>query len=136
MRCSNRETGFTLIEVLVAFMILALSLAVLFRIFSGGLTSVAVSGDYSRAIQVARSRLAAAGTSEPLLPGVSRGDDGERFHWQRTVSRYLPPQAADRPQGRLAAYSVTIDVYWETDGREKHISLESIRLQEADGVAG
>ena len=92
MRANRHQRGFSLIEILVAFMILAMSLTVIYRIFSGGLRNVALSEDYARAVLVAESQLAAIGISEPLVRGVSSGEWGERFRWQRVVEQYQPWQ--------------------------------------------
>ena len=90
MGARHTAQGFTLIEVLVAFMILTLSLSVLFRIFSGGLNNVAVAGNYAQAVLVAESQLALVGHDEPLLVGQSYGEAGERFRWRRTIENYVP----------------------------------------------
>ena len=53
MRARQRhQQGFSLIEILVAFMILAMSLTVIFRIFSSGTRNVALSEDYAQAVLV------------------------------------------------------------------------------------
>ena len=90
MGARHTAQGFTLIEVLVAFMILALSLSVLFRIFSGGLNNVAVAGDYAQAVLVAESQLAVVSRSEPLVAGQTYGESGERFRWRRIIEDYMP----------------------------------------------
>jgi len=71
MRAKHQQ-GFSLIEILVAFVILAMSLTVIFRIFSGGLRNVALSEDYAQAVLVAESQLSAIGVSEPDGGGVGR----------------------------------------------------------------
>jgi len=88
----RHQRGFSLIEILVAFMILAMSLTVIFRIFSGGLRNVALSEDYARAVLVAQSQLSVSGISAPLQPGLTSGEWGERFRWQRLVEHYRPWQ--------------------------------------------
>ena len=74
MPASQRQRGFTLIEILVAFMVLTLVLTVVFRIFSGGLRNVELSSDYTRAVLVAESQLTAAGITAPLEIGETSGD--------------------------------------------------------------
>ena len=69
MTVKSRSCGYTLIEVLIAMMILALSLTVIFRIFSGGLRNIGIASDYSHAVMVAESVLAATGVTEALEPG-------------------------------------------------------------------
>ena len=53
--CTNRQSGFSLLEVLVAFAILSMSLGVLYQAFSNSLRNVGASGDYSRAMIIAVS---------------------------------------------------------------------------------
>ena len=131
MRASRHQRGFSLIEILVAFMILAMSLTVIFRIFSGGLRNVALAEDYARAVLVAESQLAAIGVSEPLERGVSSGEWGRRFHWQRVVEDYQPWQQNKELVAPLLAYRVTVNVDWEHAGRSRQVTLNSVRLKPA-----
>jgi general secretion pathway protein I len=150
-----RQRGFTLLEVLVAFAILALSLGVLIHIFSTGLDNLALGGQYSRAILLAQSRLAALGVEEPLAAGGSSGEFGDGYRWHVTVTPYnLPaPTGADSEGigvqpglsgslfrgglGGLApglggasvqAYNVAVEVMWEEGGHARSVTLRSLKL--------
>ena len=125
------ERGFTLIEVLVAFVILALSLTVLLRIFSGGLRNVEVSSDYARAVLVAQAQLAAAGVSEPLELGETRGEWDQRFRWRRRVEPYVPGDVETPLPESVTAYHITVEVDWDNGTQQRHISLSSLRLSTA-----
>lgn len=128
-----RNGGYTLIEVLVAFMILALALTVLLRIFSGGLRNVSVSSDYARAVLVAEAQLATAGVTDALVPGETYGDDGGRFRWTRIVSNYVPYEGYGREALPVPAYHITVVVEWPHAGSTRQIDLSTIRLARAGG---
>ena len=129
MKASRSQQGFTLIEILVAFMILALTLTVIFRIFSGGLRNVALSEDYARAVLVAESQLSSAGISQPLELGVTSGEWGTRFRWERVVEYYRPWEQDKALTAPLQAFQVTVNVDWEHAGDTRQISLSSVRLK-------
>lgn len=128
MTASRQQRGFTLIEVLVAFMILAISLSVIFRIFSDGLRNVAISEDYAQAMLVAEAQLASAGLDEPLLDGVTAGEWDTRFRWQRVVEPYRPWEQDKALAVPLQAYRVTISVDWSDAGQTRQVTLSSVRL--------
>lgn len=130
MLAKRQAQGYTLIEVLVAMVILAMSLTVLFRIFSTGLNNVGVSADYARAVLIAETQLAQAGISVSLETGELDGTVDERFYWTRTVADYSPFALADADRSPVAAYQVTVAVEWQHSGRSRAISLSSIRLQQ------
>jgi len=132
MLASRQQRGFTLIEILVAFMILAMSLTVIFRIFSGGLRNVALSEDYARAVLVAESHLSTVGISEPLERGVTSGEWGERFRWQRVIEHYQPWEQEKELTAPLLAYRVSVNVDWEHAGRTRQITLNSVRLKQVE----
>ena len=129
-----RQTGYTLIEVLVAFMILALALTVLMRIFSGGLRNVSVSSDYAVATLIAESRLAAAGIDVPLTPGEMSGTEGERFEWTVSVQDYQPWPGYRSAAKGIDAYRVTVTVEWPHGDNTRRIGLSTIRLRTPEGI--
>ena len=117
--------GFTLIEVLIAFVILALALGALLPGFSAGLRGLDAADDYATAAMFAESRLAAVGREAPLEEGTTSGEFDERFSWRLDVTA-LPE--AD-PDGVLPVlpYGVVLTVSWgEGDGRS--IVVETLRL--------
>jgi general secretion pathway protein I len=126
------EAGFTLLEVLVAFVIAALALSVLFQGSIDGLRSVRVSGQYQEALSRARSRLAAVDVGAPLVPGTRQGDDGGGFRWETRVtpSATAPTArgtAADLARGpRVGLYAVSVSVTW-TDGGNRQVRLDGLR---------
>lgn len=119
--------GFSLLEVLVAFTILAMLLGALFQVFSAGLHA-AHSGDrYTRATVIAQSQLAALGVEYALLEGVNSGTTNDEYHWRVTVSRYEDDQL---PQTGLALQPLAVDVevFWEESGGPRTLTLKSMLL--------
>ena len=128
-----RQSGYTLIEVLVAFMILALALAVLMRIFSGGLRNVSVSSDYATATLIAESRLAAAGIDVSLAPGEISGTEGERFEWTVSVQDYEPWPGYRSAAKGVGAYRIMVTVEWPHGDNTRSVGLSTIRLRTEGG---
>jgi general secretion pathway protein I len=120
--------GYTLIEVLVAFVILAMALTVLLRIFSGGVRNVAVSSDYAKAVLIAESRLATAGIDDTLAPGETDGVESGRFRWTRVVTDYEPANDYGSTVKGLRAYHVTVTVSWPNGDKERRVELNTVRL--------
>ena len=120
--------GFSLIEILVAFVVLSLTLSVIMQIFSGGLRNVRHSDNYSRALYLAESRLAALGVEQPLREGVISGELDQRFRWQISVRPYREAVTADETLLKLALYHVMVVVSWDDGGQARQLELTSLRL--------
>jgi len=134
-RHARRSRGFSLLEVLAAFVILALVATSLFGLFSGALGNASAADDWSRALLVAQSRLAVAASTQPLTESSDAGaeDDG-RIRWQSRVAPWEPPEAdpelanvAESMTTRL--YRIEVDVRFPgVAGGERTISLATLRL--------
>jgi len=131
----KKARGFSLIEVLVAFVILALVATSLFRLFSSSLTNASISEEWSRALQVAESRLATAAAAQPLKEATERGTDLDgRVEWQINVTPYVVADVdpeLDRASETLAMrlLRISVDVkYKGGDGRERTFSLATVRM--------
>lgn len=134
-----RDGGFTLLEVLVAFVIAALAMGALLQGAGGGLQSTSVSGHYQEALSRARSRLAALGPSPAL--GEQGGDDGGGYRWRTSVVLLAAAAGGSRegvdpprPRGggsRPVLLGVTVRVLWGLDGgggTERSVVLATERL--------
>jgi len=127
--------GFSLLEVLVAFVILALVATAVFRLFGGALNNAAAADEWSRALLVAESQLAFAANGKTLREGTDQGTESDgRIRWQTVVAAYNPPNTPDeleRASDALPArlYKVSVDVRFPGDnGRERVVSLSTIKL--------
>lgn len=126
------ERGFSLLEILVAFAILALSLGVLMRIFSGSMNATALAAEYSRAAALAEAKLNAVGVDIPLTPGVHQGEPEAGIDWVVNIHP-MPLPAWLGENTPLIPYAVTVVATWPINGtgRDRRVVLESIRLDEA-----
>jgi general secretion pathway protein I len=107
---SARRRGFTLIEALAAFAILALSLGQLLRSVGLGAENERRADFLTRATADGQSHLAALGLSLPLVAGESSGQYDDGLRWRLDVSR--DRAVASAAGGSLAiGYRVRLDIH-------------------------
>ena len=132
----RNERGFTLLEVVIAFAIAAMALAVMFKTASGGMLAVNTAGRYEEAVSRAKSHLSAIGHDGPLSETETEGDDGSGFHWRLRivpVATASPGDAALTPFLQASArkptlYSVEVGISWTEAGRKHEFLLQSQRI--------
>ncbi|MGH8593790.1 MAG: type IV pilus modification PilV family protein [Gammaproteobacteria bacterium] len=141
------ERGFSLLEVLVSFVILALTLSVLLRAYGTSVRNAGIAEQHLRAASVAESLLARLGRDVALQPGEASGEIGAyRWHW--LISPYeLPPlapfalsnptaQAQDEEgeqQGSALrtlpkAFQVRLTLAWGAPASTRSLALSTLRI--------
>jgi general secretion pathway protein I len=135
----SRAAGFSLLEVLVAFVIAALALVVLYRAGLTGLLSTQAASHYEEATARARSHLTMAVHASPLVAGDWRGDDGGGFAWHLRVAPIA--STAVQPVGALTLrgsasfpvtlYAVTVWITWRDGGGAREVRLDTEQIGQA-----
>lgn len=120
--------GMTLIEVLVAFIVLSLTMAVIMQIFSGGMRNARLAESYSRAVFLAESKMAAVGLERPLAFGEESGQVGEDMQWRVSVTPAEEDPSTNAQLMSVRLYQVRVTASWGEDDRERKFELFSLRL--------
>lgn len=132
----NAQRGYTLIEVIAAFALLALALTLLLGSLSGALRQVRGAADRGHAALHARSLIDQVGVGEPLRPGTRNGelDDG-RYRWTLEVARWRDPAAVGGAIDPAAPQllEVRLALQWGDGGPRERLQLRTLRLQ-APGI--
>ncbi len=121
----KRNSGFTLIEVLIAFAILALVLGVVFRTLATGLSHERTAGLVTARVLEARSILERLGADVALEEGTIEGRLATGETWTLTVSLLDPDAGGDGRTGALNAYLAELSVAGD-DGRM--LRLQTLKL--------
>ncbi|MDQ1063887.1 prepilin-type N-terminal cleavage/methylation domain-containing protein [Stenotrophomonas sp. SORGH_AS_0282] len=130
----KHQRGYSLLEVIVAFALLALALTLLLGSLSGAARQVHNADLRTRAMLHAQSLLAATGIEQPLQEGRSQGDweDG-RYRWELQVEPYVDARASALPQAAATTVSgptlaqLTLQVRWG-EGNGERLQWRSLRL--------
>ena len=130
-RVSGSDKGFTLIEILVAISILAISLVVILQLFSGALKSSRVSDEYTRGIFYAQEKMEEILLKQRLTSGVEEGEFDPAYRWRAEIVRMeqTEEEASKLP---FDTFQITVNVTWGTDamGKGKQFQLSTLKVVE------
>lgn len=133
---TERAQGFTLLEVVVAFAIFAVTTAAVMRAAGDSLSMSTVASRYATATLIAESKLALAGVEKPLTVGETSGRTEEGFGWRTRVTAIEADTADDDGAGtgaRIAPYAIAVTVGWGDGGRDRKVTLRTVRLATVEG---
>lgn len=128
----NKQRGFSLLEILIAFSILALSLGILLKIFSAGVDTAVVAENYTVAVEIAESLMSKTGVETPLQTGQEEGTENEKYHWRVVVSPFeFNPENVDVTALNAMLFRVKVTVTWgddNTHANERRVELTTLKL--------
>ncbi len=124
------NTGFSLLEILVAFSIMAMAMGILLRIFSGGVNTAILVSDYTQAIQIAESQLAVVGIEDELEEGENSGTFADKFRWNTVITAFDPGMDDFTvEQLPVEPFQVQVTVEWGEGKGVRSFSLDTLRLK-------
>lgn len=140
-----KSRGYTLIEVIVAFALLAVGLGILLAILSGGVRQVAWAGQATHAALYADSLMSTLGADSRLQTSRRQGEfEHGRYRWTMQIVREqqpVPPPSAEESAGRNAPplpdpgdvnfranelYRIALDLRWG-DAPDQRLHIDTLR---------
>lgn len=124
--------GFTLLEVMLAFVVFALSFAALLEIMGGSMRNVRRAGDDTEVALYAQSLMDMVGTEIPIAEGSYDGTGMDRYQWRLDIYLYDDGGGAGSTQelaelSGVELYRIDLDIEWETGRRLRDVRLSTIR---------
>jgi general secretion pathway protein I len=133
----DREAGFTLLEVMVAFIIAALAITLLYNGATGGLNATETAARTQEAVALARSHITAVGRGEAISRQETSGVDGDGYEWHLHVlsvgSRELTLSDSDRANDtkptKAILYDIAVTESWTEAGHPHAVTLQTRRFE-------
>ena len=123
--------GFTLLEVLVAFAILAVALGAILQAFSQGLRVMTVAERHVAATLLAKTKLAEVGTAIPLEDGefwgVFESDLETPYEWRIVIEPFEGEEGAEAEFAGLRIFQVAVEVGWDERFPARLVTLRTAR---------
>lgn len=136
-RTLNNRGGFTLIEILVAVTILAVTISSLYRVFGGTLYTIKTAEGYARATVLAERMMnEILYENESFAPETSNGgfEGNERFKWESEIEEYVAPIGRaeedtiyNNQLGDIVTYKVSVKVAWMEGQKEQRLELATLK---------
>lgn len=127
----KRQSGFTLIEVVVAFSLLAVGLAAVMQIAIGAMRQARNAAQFTEASLYAQSLLDIVGVGERLEEGGDSGRFGDDYSWQLDITPYEATSASDSPLDPAIApvdlYRLDLTVTWGRGRRVHEAEFSTLR---------
>jgi general secretion pathway protein I len=128
----GRNQGFTLLEVLLAFLVFALSFATVLEILSGSIRNTVRAREYTEVALIAQSVMDQVGLDIPLEEGGSATGEVGEYRWEVGIFAYAD-SAPDSRSLELAELTrtellqVELIVEWGDPPRERSNRFSTLR---------
>ncbi|VAW34925.1 hypothetical protein MNBD_GAMMA01-2186 [hydrothermal vent metagenome] len=123
MIANLRQKGFTLLEVLVAFTMLAVTFATVMQIIAGSSRNTVKASQNTKIAMLSQSKLDELGLFEKLEEGSSSGDFDDKTSWQLEISPYDAPYEGSYSQDFSAVELMQVTlIVTSTAGNKQHVT--------------
>lgn len=119
----NKE-GFTLLEVLVAFVLLAATVTVILQLFSSGMRALSVSEDYTTAVVTAESKMRELLDNDQLSENVWSETSPEGYKFDITVAQTHETRTRDLP---VKILEIDVTMSWNKGGKNRSLTLNTMK---------
>ncbi len=123
----HRESGFVLLEVLIAAVLATITLIVVFHSYTTAFGGSERTERVTVALLAAESKLAEMGVAEALRPGATGGRLEDGYRWRAEVRPYGGNRESEISEPPVLAYEVEVTVSWGNAAGE-NVTLSSLRL--------
>ena len=102
----SRQAGFSLIEMVAAFLVFAIGIGVLMQILATSMHNTRSSSDYTMAALWAQTKLDVVGVGAPIEEGSSNGRFDDNYSWELEVHQVDPTSVEPPPQAAAGSNSI------------------------------
>jgi len=123
--------GFTLLELLLAFLVFALSFATVLQILAGSMRNTVRAREYTEAALTAQSVMEQLGIEIPIQTGTATGGESGDYRWDLEIFPY--DGAGDAHSVELAELTgiellqIDLQVSWGEPPREQTSQFSTVR---------
>ncbi|SFN17325.1 type IV pilus modification PilV family protein [Dokdonella immobilis] len=148
----GRARGFTLIEMIAAFVIFAIAVGALMQILTMSMNNARRSADETRAALWAQTLLDNVGVGERVEAGSSHGEFDRSYRWEMQIDQIDPELVvanASEPSGnpvnaapavaagaallpQIDLFHVVLTVIWGDGSHERQAQFSTLRTANAD----
>lgn len=121
----HADRGFTLLEVLVALVVLSIALAAIFELFSVNLKGLSKTDDITNAVIVAESKMRDILAEETLTERSSTEAAGNGYR----INTVVKSTANERTENlQIKLYEINLTVFWTKDSKERAYHLKTVKM--------
>ena len=120
------QNGFTLMETLVAMMILSIALVVILQQFSAALNAGHISESYTRAVWHTREKIDELLLYETLAEDIQEGDFGDGYRWRYRIEQ-VKADSRMNLEG-VADFTITVWISWEQGQNTKSMDISALTI--------
>ena len=135
--CRSQQGGFTLLEVLLAFVVFALSFAVTLEILAGATRNTSRAREYTEATLIAHSLMDQVGLDIPLASGATYEGEEGNYRWELAIFDFEGIAENSRSielmdLTGIALLEVECLVSWGEGTRERSQTFSTVKAQLQD----
>lgn len=127
----KKDAGFTLLEVIVAFALLATTVTVILQLFSSNLRVLSTSEDFVWATARAEAAMREALDRENLAVGTSSETTPDGYTVETTISKVLETRTRELP---LEMLEVGVKLSWSGVRGERSMVLKTMKMVKREVV--